>query len=95
MDKQDKLFFEIIGLLGWTLFKHTDLLGRIGLLGYTLLEQTLPSQALAGSGRDLWDRALTSLEELHAVANDNEAGTEETGLDTVQKDNGGKSSCLI
>ena len=50
---------------------------------------------LARLDRDLWERALPSLEELHAVANDNEAGTEETGLDTVQKDNGGKSSCLI
>ena len=66
------------------MFKHTGLLGQIGLLGYTLLEQTLPSQTLAGSNRDLWERALTSLEELHAVAN-NEAGTEETGLDTVKK----------
>ena len=82
-------FFEIIGQ---TLFKHTGLLRQIGLLGYTLLEQTLPSQTLAGSDRDLWETALTSLEELHAVANDSEAaGTEETGLDTVEKDNGGKS----
>ena len=46
---------------------------------------------LARLDRDLWERALPSLEELHAVANDNEAGTEETGLDTVEKDNGGKS----
>ena len=30
------------------------------------------------------------MEKLHAVANDSEAGTEETGLDTVE-DNGGKS----
>ena len=49
---------------------------------------------LAGSDRDLWESALTSLEKLHAVANDNEAGTEETGLDTVEKDNGGKSKLL-
>ena len=70
------------------LFKHTGLLGRIGLLGYTLLEQILPSQTLAGLDRDLWEKALTSLEELHTVANDSEAaGTEETG----EKDNGGKS----
>ena len=46
---------------------------------------------LARLDRDLWERALPSLEELHAVANDNEAGTEEAGLDTVEKDNGGKS----
>ena len=45
--------FRIIGLLGQTLFKHTGLLGQKGLLGYTLLEQTLPSQTLAGSDRDL------------------------------------------
>ena len=83
--------FRIIGLLGQTLFKHTGLLGQKGLLGYTLLEQTLPSQTLAGSDRDLWKTALTSLEELNAVANDNKAGTEETGLDTVEKDNWGKS----
>ena len=49
---------------------------------------------LAGSDRDLWESALKSLEKLHAVANDNEAGTEETGLDTVEKDNGGKSKLL-
>ena len=30
------------------------------------------------------------MEKLHAVANDGEAGTGETGLDTVE-DNGGKS----
>ena len=35
--------------------------------------------------------ALTSLEELNAAANDSKAGTEETGLDTVEKDNWGKS----
>ena len=35
--------------------------------------------------------ALTSLEKLNAVANDSEAGTEETGLDTVEEDNGGNS----
>ena len=46
-------FFEIIGLIGRTLFKHTGLLGQIGLLGYALLEQTVPSQMLAGSDRDL------------------------------------------
>ena len=46
---------------------------------------------MAGSDRDLWERALTLLKELHAVANDNEVGTEETGLDTVEKGNGGKS----
>ena len=45
---------------------------------------------LAESDRDLLETALTSMEELHAVANDNEAGTEETGLDTVEKDDGGK-----
>ena len=86
---------EIIGLLGRILLKHTGWLGRIGLLGYTLLEQTLPSQKLAGSDRDLWERALTSLEELHAVANNNETGTEETGLDTVEKITGESQSCLI
>ena len=32
---------------------------------------------------------------LHAVANDNKTGTEETGLDTVEKDRGGSQSCLI
>ena len=43
---------------------------------------------MAGLDRDLWEKALTSLEELHTVANDSEAaGTEETG----EKDNGGKS----
>ena len=31
------------------------------------------------------------MEELHAVKNYNEAGTEETGLDTVEKDNARKS----
>ena len=31
------------------------------------------------------------MEKLYAVANDNEAGTEKTGLDTVEEDNGGKS----
>ena len=46
---------------------------------------------MAGSDRDLWEGALASLEKLHAVANDKEAGTEETGLDTVEEDNGGKS----
>ena len=46
---------------------------------------------LAGSNRDIWERAITSLEKLHAVANDNKAGTEETGLVTVEKNNGGKS----
>ena len=30
-------------------------------------------------------------EKKHVVSNDNEAGTEETGLDTVEKDNRGKS----
>ena len=69
-------FFEIIGLLGQTLFKHAVLVGQIGLIGQTLLEQTLPLQMLTGSDRDLWERALTSLEKLHAVANDNEAATE-------------------
>ena len=48
----------------------------------------------AGSDRDLWERALTSLEELYALANDNEAGTEETGLDIVEKDNENQI-CLI
>ena len=46
---------------------------------------------MVGSERDLWEKALTQLEDLHAVANDNEAGTEGTGLDTVEKDRGGKS----
>ena len=41
--------------------------------------------------KDLWERTLTSLEELHAVVNDKEAGTKETGLDTAEKDNEGKS----
>ena len=45
---------------------------------------------LAESDRDFRETALTSMEELHAVANDNEAGTEKTGLDTVEKDDGGK-----
>ena len=31
------------------------------------------------------------MDELHAEAKDNEAETEETGLDTVEKENGGKS----
>ena len=46
---------------------------------------------LARSDRDLSERALTSLEKLHAVANDNEVVTKETGLDTVEEDNRGKS----
>ena len=46
---------------------------------------------MTGSDRDLWERTLTSLEELHAVANNNKAGTEEIGLDTVEKDKSGKS----
>ena len=46
---------------------------------------------MVGSERDLWEKALTQLEDLHAVANDNEAGTEGTGLDTGEKDRGGKS----
>ena len=37
------------------------------------------------SERDFWERALTQLEDLHAVANDNEAETEETCLETVEK----------
>ena len=50
----------------------------------------------AGLDRDLSERALTLLEKPYAVANDNEAGTEETGLDTVEEDKEGKSqSCLI
>ena len=85
----------MIGLLGQTLLKHTGLLGRIGLPGQTLLELTVPSQTLVGSERDLWERALTQLEGLHAVANYNKTGTEETGLDTAEKDRGGSQSCLI
>ena len=50
---------------------------------------------MAGSDRDLWERALTSLEKLYAVVNDNKAGTEETDLDTVEKNNGEKLKCLI
>ena len=42
-------------------------------MGNTLLEQALPSQILAGSDRDLCERALSSRGELHVVANDNEA----------------------
>ena len=64
-------------------------------MGNTLLEQALPSQILAGSDRDLCERALSSRGELHVVANDNEAWTEETGLDTVEKDKGEGRSCLI
>ena len=33
--------------------------------------------------------------DLHAVANDKEAVTEETGLDKVEKDKGKSQSCLI
>ena len=55
----------------------------------------MSSYTLVGSWRDLQERALTQLEELHAVANDIEEGTEETGLDTVEKVRGGKSNCLI
>ena len=73
------------------MLKHTCLLGRIGLLGLTLLEARVPSQTLVGSERDLWERALAYQEDLHAVANDNERGAKETGLDTVEKDRGGKS----
>ena len=51
---------------------------------------------MAGLDRDLSERALTSLEKPYAVTNDNKAGTEETGLDTVEEDKEGKSqSCLI
>ena len=73
------------------MLKHTCLLGRIGLLGLTLLEPTVPSKTLVGSERDLWERALAYQEDLHAVANDNKRGTKERGLDTVEKDRGGKS----
>ena len=38
---------------------------------------------LVGSERGLWKRALTQLEDLHAVVDVTEAGTEETGLDAV------------
>ena len=42
---------------------------------------------------------LTQLEDLNAVANDNEEGTEETSLVTVERDRGGggggSQSCLI
>ena len=55
----------------------------------------MSSYTLVGSWRDLQERALTQLEELHTVANDIEEGTEETGLDTVEKVRGGKSNCLI
>ena len=44
--------------------------------------------------RDSWGKALTQLEDLHALANDNEPGTEETGLDIVEKNKGGKSKLL-
>ena len=47
---------------------------------------------MGGSDRDLWERALTSLEELQALASHNEAGAGETGLATVEKDNEGKSN---
>ena len=47
------------------------------------------------SERDLWGRALIQLEDLHVTANDNEAGTEQTGLDTVEKDKRRSQSCLI
>ena len=70
-------------MLGQTLLKHTYLLGQIGLLGKALLEQTVSSQVLVGSERGLWKRALTQLEDLHAVVDVTEAGTEETGLDAV------------
>ena len=55
----------------------------------------MPSQTLVGSERNLWERIVTQLEDLHAVVNDNEAGTEETGLDTVEKIEGESQSCLI
>ena len=60
-----------------------------------MLEQTGLSQTLAGSDRDLWERALTWLEKLHPVVNYNEAGTEETGLDTEEQDNRENQSCFI
>ena len=50
---------------------------------------------LAGSNRDIWERAITSLEELHAVANDNKAGTEETGLVTVEKQFNLKDTAIL
>ena len=55
---------------------------------------------LTGSDRGLWERALISLEELHAVTNDNEEGIEEASFDAVEKNNGGKSNtrnclCLL
>ena len=46
---------------------------------------------MVGSERDLWERAPTQLEDLHAVANENEAGAEESRLDAVEKVRGGKS----
>ena len=46
---------------------------------------------MAVSERDLWERAVTYLGELYAVANDGEAGIEETGLDILEKDKRGKS----
>ena len=55
----------------------------------------MPSQTLVGSERNLWERVVTQLEDLHAIANDNEAGTEEAGLDTVEKIEEESQSCLI
>ena len=49
---------------------------------------------MARSDKYLWEKTLTQLEDLNAVANDNEEGTEETGLDTVERDRGGKSKLL-
>ena len=54
------------------MLKHAGLLRQIGLLGQTLLKQTVSLQALVVLERDLWERALTQLENLHEVANDNE-----------------------
>ena len=42
---------------------------------------------ITGTDKFTWanfEKALTSLEELHAVANNNETRTEETGLDTIE-----------
>ena len=90
MDKQvylDKSFWN--NRFTWTdtvwthSFTETNRFARIDI--------TWTNSTITDVDKDLWERALTSLEELHAVVNDKEAGTEETGLDTVKEDNGGES----
>ena len=57
---------------------------------------TLGEGLLLALARNLNERALILLEkDLDAVLHESEEETKETGLETVELSNGGKSACLI